>query len=104
MVPTLEHRRFSEFCDACRRYGYIGLCYGAPGVGKTLSARSYSRWEKVKESDRWGEGTTELPVLDTVFYTPGVVNAPNGIDADIKRSRESLSNLASCLFINLKAE
>lgn len=104
MVPTLEHRRFSEFCDACRRYGYIGLCYGAPGVGKTLSARSYSRWEKVKESDRWGEGTTELPVLDTVFYTPGVVNAPNGIDADIKRSRETLRNLARRPLRQEKAE
>jgi hypothetical protein len=93
-VPTLEHRRFSEFCDACRRYGYIGLCYGAPGVGKTLSARSYSRWEQVKESDRFGAGPTESPLLDTVLYTPSVVNAPHRIEADIKRSRETLRNLA----------
>ena len=69
VVETLEHRRFTEFCDACRRYGYIGLCYGPPGVGKTVSARTYSRWDKVKQSDRWTSGPTENPLLDTVFYT-----------------------------------
>jgi len=104
MVPTLEHRRFSEFCNACRRYGYIGLCYGAPGVGKTLSARNYSHWEKVQESDRWGAGPAESPMLDTIFYTPSVVNAPNGIDADIKRSRETLRNLARRPLRQEKAE
>ena len=94
IVETLEHRRFTEFCEACRRYAYIGLCYGPPGVGKTLSARSYSRWGKVKQSDRWGSGPTEDPLLDTVFYTPSVVNAPNTIQADIRHCRDTLRDLA----------
>jgi DNA transposition AAA+ family ATPase len=93
-VETLEHRRFTEFCEACRRYAYIGLCCGPPGVGKTLSARSYSRWDKVKQSDRWGSGTTEAPLRDTVFYTPSVVNAPNTIQADIRHCRQTLRDLA----------
>ncbi len=93
-METLEHRRFAEFCDACRRYGYIGLCYGAPGVGKTLSARSYSRWGKVKQSDRWGSGPTEDPLLDTVFYTPPVVNAPGAIADGIRVLRDTLQDLA----------
>jgi DNA transposition AAA+ family ATPase len=93
-VETLGHRRFTEFCDACRRYTYIGLCFGAPGVGKTLSARSYSRWDKFMQSSRWGAEAFETPTLDTVFYTPAVVNTPSNITTELDRFRRTLWDLA----------
>ena len=72
-VVTTEHRRFAEFCDACRRYGYIGLCYGAPGVGKTLSARYYANWDEV-EAYRSTPQASETAFAhvggsQTIFYT-----------------------------------
>lgn len=93
-VVTKEHRRFAEFCDACRRYRYIGLCYGPPGVGKTLSARAYAQWDIVEASQPvQAAASTALAVLmhsHTVFYTPPVVNSPTQIARDIAQLRQGL--------------
>src|SRR3954470_22754472 len=89
LVETLEHRRFAEFCDACRRYRYIGLCYGPPGVGKTLSARHYADWDRVAVgepfADRGVFRTNEVPGNGCVFYTASVVNSPKQIEDDTAR-------------------
>jgi DNA transposition AAA+ family ATPase len=91
---TTEHRRFAEFCDACRRYRYIGLCYGAPGVGKTLSARHYANWERIAATlparEASSEALTALLESHTVFYTPAVVNTPAHVERDIRRLRSDL--------------
>lgn len=97
-ILTKEYRRFAEFCDACRRYRYIGLCYGPPGVGKTLSARHYTKWDQVEVSNPYAMP----PVLklekgltcDTIFYTPSVANSPGHIEREIGQLRADLEMLS----------
>jgi hypothetical protein len=97
-VVTKEHRRFAEFCEACRRYGYIGLCYGVPGVGKTLSARYYANWDTVEAFDLYGSVSEaalhEVLGSHTLFYTPKVVHSPGHIAHDIQRLRERLHTIS----------
>jgi hypothetical protein len=95
---TKEYRRFVEFCEACRRDRYIGLCYGPPGVGKTLSARHYAQWDRIEAAhDRWESLSRVVPtdVADchTVFYTPPVANTPRGIEAAVEGRCAMLTDL-----------
>lgn len=48
-IATKEHRRLTEFAEAVRKHRYIGLSYGAAGVGKTLSARRYAHWDMAEQ-------------------------------------------------------
>lgn len=87
-VVTKEYRRFVEFCDSCRRERYIGLCFGPPGVGKTISARHYARFEVIEEQLRdyhIGIGRSpEAVEARTVVYTPTVANTPRSVDKELK--------------------
>ncbi len=51
-IETKEYKRFAEFCDACIKYQYIGICYGQPGVGKTLSSRYYTNWDTIEKQTK----------------------------------------------------
>jgi DNA transposition AAA+ family ATPase len=93
-VETLEYLRFVEFYDACREFRYIGLCYGAPGIGKTLSALKYSRAEMILKVHREpAESRDQLPI-DTGSYTTEVVNTPARVQFDIRSTRERLQEVA----------
>ena len=92
-VETIEYSRFVEFCEACRHFRYIGLCYGPPGIGKTLSAVRYSRADQIVPRDRWtSEVSDDLPV-DTLLYTTSVINTPSGIRSDINMARERVMSI-----------
>jgi DNA transposition AAA+ family ATPase len=87
---TKEYRLFAEFCDACRRERYIGLCYGPPGVGKTLSARHYAQWdllEPVLRSQRRVDPALCEPAVANcrcLFYTPAVTVTPKQLEGDLQ--------------------
>ena len=93
-VVTKEHRRFEEFCEACRRDRYIGLCYGPPGVGKTLSARRYARWDLVGVPNPLFHPRPvvppELAGCRVTFLTAGVVNTPKLVERALKESLAAL--------------
>ncbi len=87
-LETQEHRRFTEFCDAVRRHRYIGICYGPPGIGKTVSARHYAGWDIVGPflSGR-DQAMVPAPAAAltsrTIVYTPAVVNSPRRIEFEL---------------------
>jgi DNA transposition AAA+ family ATPase len=82
---TKEYRRFAEFCDACRRHRYIGLCYGPPGVGKTLSARYYARWDVVEPCLHafWDASLPPLASWHTLVYTPTVTTTAQSLTKEL---------------------
>lgn len=94
---TKEYRRFEEFCNACFREKYIGICYGSPGVGKTLSAKHYSKedeyerffYEKTPDEEAIEIGKTLISAR-AVMYTAPVMNSPKRIDQDLEKHRISL--------------
>jgi DNA transposition AAA+ family ATPase len=96
-LETKEYRRFAEFCDACRQYRYIGLCYGPPGVGKTLSARHFACWDAVEPVLRVAWTSEPMPVsLDllharTLFYTASMTTTPKRLELDVNQLLKGLT-------------
>ena len=95
-MVTKEHRRFAEFAGAVRRDRYIGLCYGPPGVGKTLSARQYAGWDIVGPFLQ-AFRPLDVPVPEqamanrTIIYTPTVHTTARIVDKEITFLHERLS-------------
>jgi len=89
-VETGQYTRFHEFCDACCRDRYIGICHGPPGVGKTASARQYAKWNTAEAADVNSAYSHKYhEPLDThcIFYSAQIVNAPKQVQTDIEHLR-----------------
>ena len=93
---TREHRRFTEFADTVRTHRYIGLCWGQPGMGKTLSARHYAgvdaweQWQSVV-ADTVGPVPPRVLEARTAFYTPTVAATVKQIDQGLPRACQAIS-------------
>jgi len=96
-VETKQYKFFTEFCNACRKNRYIGLCYGPPGVGKTLSARHYANWDKVRSYNiylpRCAFTLKQIAGSDVIFHTAQVVNSALRVSKEISEHRKHLQSL-----------
>jgi DNA transposition AAA+ family ATPase len=98
-IITKQYRLFAEFCDAVRRDRFIGLCYGPPGVGKTLSARHYANWDAVEAGLaelRMTLGADTSPALaddHTLVYTPTVAVSPRRLGEELTRLSGTFNEL-----------
>lgn len=86
-IETKEYKRFAEFCDACIKYKYIGICYGLPGVGKTLSSRYYSKWDSIEKQIAYktakeigSNADDKILEARTIFYTAPAIRATKMTD------------------------
>ena len=115
-LETKEYRRFAEFCDACQKHRYIGLCHGYPGVGKTLSAWQYAKWHLIQPyfperfylqyrlpyvenmitrtlANNLVPLPPEIGESRSILYTPAVTNTPKQVGLEIQAVRLALSHL-----------
>ena len=77
----------ASYSCSCRS---IGLCFGAPRSGKTLSAVRYSQADAIGQLDPWTP-LTSARLLDRMLYTPSVVSTPGKVGVDLRSAREHAS-------------
>lgn len=92
---TKEYRRFVEFCEDVRHYRHIGLCVGPAGVGKTVSAKRYARWDLLEPFfSRYAYSEAlpaEVALCHTLYYQAPPASTPKSITTDIDKKRGILS-------------
>lgn len=95
---THPYKQFTDVCDLCRRFRYVGICYGPAGIGKTIAARLYADWDAVEPLlERKGvrmpvQGAEQL-YPRVALYTPAPTVKPKQIESDVAMLLWSLQHL-----------
>lgn len=98
-----------EFANAVRKYHYIGLCFGAAGVGKTMSVRRCANWHRAETLLlEWGEREPSdakvyaaLAHSRTIFYTPSVREPLGALRKDLQRL---IGRVSDCIESHLDSQ
>jgi len=75
-LESVSHFNLVELATVCRDDKKIGLCFGKPGIGKTLSAKRFCNWQTIEANLAVKNGTPLDPasmiLCDSVYYLPSV--------------------------------
>jgi DNA transposition AAA+ family ATPase len=95
---TYPYKQFTEFCDLCRRFRYVGICYGPAGIGKTIAARLYANWGAVeplleRRGVRMPVQGAKLLYPQVALSTPAPMVKPKQIESDVAMLLWSVQHL-----------
>ena len=94
-IETSQYQRFAEVCESCQRHHFIGVCYGAAGVGKTRSAERLTGWEQVKKQLSGEVGGGVKGEGKIAFYTPEATMSPKKLEQDLLHLHARMERLSS---------
>jgi DNA transposition AAA+ family ATPase len=94
-IETSQYQRFAEVCDSCRRHRFIGVCYGAAGVGKTRSAERLTQWDQVEQQLRGQVGGGLKGEGKVAFYTPEATMSAKKLEQELLHVHAQMERLSS---------